>query len=332
VTQSALLILAAGLTAAFSTAAAAAADAGFSPAVEKLVPENLEDLRAIQAQVQNVVRKVLPCTVGVRVGGAWGSGVIVRADGYVLTAGHVSAQADRDVTILLADGRRIKGKTLGANHGIDSGLVKITEEGTWPFAPMGSSTDLKPGQWCLATGHPGGYKPGRTPVARLGRILDLTDKFIQTDCKLVGGDSGGPLFDLHGQVIGIHSRIGTQLTANLHVPVDTYRDTWNRLVKAEVWGSRMGRGFGMELDTNSKECRIAKIVAGAPADKAGLKVDDVIIGFDGQKISNSEEMVAQARRKRPGDEVPVEVLRGEKRVSLKLVIGRRDRRPGGPPG
>src|SRR5207248_10540913 len=107
-------------------------------------PETLEDLRAIQAQVQTVLQKVLPCTVGVRVGGAWGSGVIVSADGYVLTAGHVSAQADREVMLLLADGRRIKGKTLGANHGIDSGLVKITDQGTWPFASMGSSTILRP--------------------------------------------------------------------------------------------------------------------------------------------------------------------------------------------
>jgi serine protease Do len=327
-----------GLTASFSAAAFAEekGDAALPAAVEKPAPENLDDLRAIQAQVETVVQKVLPCTVGVRVGGAWGSGVIVRADGYVLTAGHVSAQPDRDVTLLLSDGRRLKGKTLGANHGIDSGLVKITDEGTWPCAAMGSSSDLHPGQWCLATGHPGGYKPGRTPVVRLGRILDVEDKFIQTDCKLVGGDSGGPLFDLHGRVIGIHSRIGTQLFANLHVPVDTYRDTWNRLVKAEVWGSRLdGRGrygLGMDLDTDSKDCRVAKIAAGAPADKAGLKVDDVIIRFDGQKISNSEEFVTQARRKRPGDEVAVEVLRGEKSVNLKLVIGRRERRPPGPPG
>jgi serine protease Do len=197
---------------------------------------------------------------------------------------------------------------------------------------MGKSTDLKPGQWCLATGHPGGYKPGRTPVVRLGRVLDVTDKFIQTDCTLVGGDSGGPLFDLHGRVIGIHSRIGMPLSANLHVPVDTYRNTWDRLVKAEVWGSRLSRGLGMELDADSKECRIAKITAGAAADKAGFKVDDVIIRFDGQKIGNSEDLVIQAGRKRPGDEVAVEVLRGDQTVHLKLVIGRRGRRPGGPPG
>lgn len=308
------------------------------PAVlDKPAPENVEDLKAIQAEVQAVVGKVLSCTVGVRVGSAWGSGVIVREDGYVLTAGHVSAQSGRAVTIILADGRRIKGRTLGANHGIDCGLIKITEEGTWPFAPMGRSAGLKPGQWCIAIGHPGGYRPGRTPVVRLGRVLNVTDRLIQTDCTLAGGDSGGPLFDLEGQVIGIHSRIGTPLTANIHVPVDNYRDSWDRLAKAEVWGSQLdGRGrngayLGLQVDRESKECRVAEVDPGAPADKAGFKVDDVITRFDGQKISNSEDLVTVARRKQPGDEVLVEVLRGQKTATLKLVIGRRERRPFGPP-
>jgi serine protease Do len=305
-------------------------------ALEKPAPENLEDLRAIQEQVQAVVKKVLPCTVGVRAGGAWGSGVIVSEDGYVLTAGHVSAQPDREVMLFLTDGRRVKGKTLGANRGIDSGLIKITEEGTWPFVPMGNSADSKPGAWCLATGHPGGFKTGRTPVLRLGRVLSVTGELVQTDCVLVGGDSGGPLFDMRGQVIGIHSRIGAPLTANIHVPVDTYRETWERLTKAEVWGSQLeGRSrayLGLQFDKESKECRVSTITSGAPADKAGFKVDDVITLFDGQKITSSEDLVNQTRQKRPGDEVAVEVLRGQQTVTLKLVIGRREGRPPGPPG
>lgn len=304
-------------------------------ALEKPAPEDLEDLRAIQAQVQAVLGKVLPCTVGVHVGPAWGSGVIVRPDGYVLTAGHVSSQPNRDVTIILADGRRVKGKTLGANHGIDSGLIKITEEGTWPFASMGRSGDLRPGQWCIATGHPGGYKPGRTPVVRLGRVLNATDHLIQTDCTLVGGDSGGPLFDLHGRVIGIHSRIGNALTANIHVPVDTYQDSWERLSKAEVWGSQLNgraRNLGLQLDQESKDCRVAEITPGGAAEKAGFKVGDVITRFGGRKVENSEELVSLARWKQPGEEIDVEIVRDQKTATLKLVIGPRDRRPPGPPG
>jgi serine protease Do len=305
--------------------------------LEKPSPQSVADLKAMQAQLQAVVQKVLPCTVGVRAGGAWGSGVIVREDGYVLTAGHVSADPDREVTIILMDGRRVKGKTLGANRGIDSGLIKITDEGTWPFAPMGGSSELQAGQWCIATGHPGGYKTGRTPPVRFGRVLSATSEFIQTDCVLVGGDSGGPLFDMRGRVIGIHSRIGGPLTANIHVPVDTYSHTWERLVKAEVWGTRLdargrnGAYLGLEVDTESKDCRVAEVKAGAPADKAGFKVDDIITEFDGQKIANSEDLKNRARQKRPGDEVAVQVLRGDQKVTLKLVIGRREGRPAGPP-
>jgi serine protease Do len=271
------------------------------------------------------------------VGNASGSGVIVNEDGYVLTAGHVSERADREVTILLSDGRRVKGKTLGANRGMDSGLIKITDEGPWPFAEMGKSSELKPGQWCVATGHPGGYKPGRTPVVRLGRVLAVTDRVVQTDCALVGGDSGGPLFDLEGRVIGIHSRIGGPIFANLHIPVDTYQTTWDRLARAEVWGSQFGRGpngsyLGFQIDGESKDCRVSEVVSGAPADKAGFKVGDVITGLDGQKISNSEDLVSRLRRMGPR-EVSIEVLRGKETLTLKLVVsaGRRGRPPGAPP-
>jgi serine protease Do len=304
-------------------------------ALEIRSPKNIEDLRAIQAQVQAVVQKALRCTVAVRVGGASGSGVIVRADGYVLTAGHVSSQADREVIVFLSDGRRVKGKTLGANHGADSGLIKITEEGTWPFAPMGASADLKPGQWCIATGHPNGYKPSRSPVVRLGRVLSITDPFIQTDCVLVGGDSGGPLFDLKGRVIGIHSRIGNPLFANLHVPVDQYTGSWDRLAKAEVWGSRLqGRGtdLGFRLDKESKDCRVSGVAHGGPADQAGIQVDDVITRFDGRKVRNSEDLASLSRWKQAGENVTIEVLRGQETVTLKLVIGRRQRQRTAPPG
>src|SRR5438876_11640505 len=110
---------------------------------------------------------------------------------------------------------------------------------------MGKSDELTKGEWCLATGHPRGYKPGRTPPVRLGRDLTFGNTIIKTDCTLVGGDSGGPLFDMQGRVIGIHSRIGQTLAQNMHVPVDTYRETWDRLVKGDrVYGNIGGGGRG----------------------------------------------------------------------------------------
>ncbi len=291
------------------------------PALEKPAPENVEDLRAIQQQVKEVLKKVVPATVGIRADGASGSGVIIDKEGRVLTAGHVSGAADRTVTIILPDGKEVKGKTLGANLGIDSGLIKITDKGDYPFVEMGKSSELKKGQWCIATGHPGGFRPGRTPVVRLGRILDARPSAVRTDCALVGGDSGGPLFDMQGRVIGIHSRIGGQITANLHVPVDTYRDTWDRLVKAEVWANVPY--LGIEGDPDGKDARITKIIKGAAAEKAGLQVDDVITSFDGKKIERYDDLPRQIMRKKIGDKVAVEVLRGDKTVKLEVVLGKR---------
>jgi serine protease Do len=208
-----------------------------APDSTKPAPLTVDDLRALETQVQAVVAKVRPATVGVAIGPSQGSGVIVKG-GYVLTAGHVSGQPGREAILSLADGRRVKGKTLGRNGGIDSGLIKITEEGKWPSAEMGKSAGLKQGQWVVCIGHPGGFRPTRTPVVRLGRVLDAGDLLIRTDCTLVGGDSGGPLFDLDGKVVGINSRINAPITVNIHVPVDTYSLTWGSLARSKVWGER----------------------------------------------------------------------------------------------
>lgn len=306
-------------------------------ALEKPAPESIEDLKAIQAQVRAVVEKVVPCTVGVRIGQAQGSGVIIK-DGYVLTAAHVSGPADRNVKLVLHDGREINGKTLGANHTIDSGLIKITTPGTWPHVEMGNSEALKEGQWCVSVGHPGGYRKGRTPVVRLGRVQWRNKNLIRTDCTLVGGDSGGPLFDMNGNVVGIHSRIGIPLAQNIHVPVDTYRETWDRLAKGEVWGNQPGRAgvgtgwLGAKGKPENKDCRITGIEPNSPAEKAGLKVDDVVTKMDGQKVTAFEQLMAEIRKKRAGQSVTLEVLRGKETMTLKVVLSRQEReRPRRPP-
>src|SRR5204863_1854494 len=175
-------------------------------------PDGVEDLLKMEQHQVKLVQKLTPCTVGVQIGGVQGSGVIINAEGYVLTAGHVSGDPGREVNIILHDGKTVKGKTLGRNTIIDSGLIKITDQGKWPFAEMGSSKDLKAGQWCIALGHNGGYQRGVEPRLRLGRVVLTRDDVIRTDCTLVGGDSGGPLFDMNGRVIGIHSRISNRLT------------------------------------------------------------------------------------------------------------------------
>src|SRR5262249_60997416 len=124
-----------------------------------------------------------------------------------------------------------------------------------------------------------------------------------------------------GAAVGIHRRMGGSPTANTHVPVDTYRDTWDRLVKAEVWG----RGFsfpnlanvpylGIEGDPDGKDARITKIIKGSAAEKAGLQVDDVITSFDGKKIERYADLRPHIFNKKIGDKVALEILRDKKTI------------------
>jgi serine protease Do len=324
------LVLPLAALAAFSFLGIPAARAGwFVPktkpvllaAFDKAAPENLDDLKAMEEHVQKVIAKILPCTVNVRDGGGQGSGVIVSPDGYVLTAGHVSREAGRVVDITLNDGRKVKAKTLGANHNIDSGLLKIVDKGPWPYAAMGNSGDLKPGQWVVTAGHPGGYNPSRGTVVRLGRVLRSSSEYVRTDCTIVGGDSGGPLFDITGKVVGIHSRIGAPLSANIHVPVDTYRETWDRLIKGDVWGNGY---LGFSADRKADGCKVSEIAKDSPAEKAGLEIGDVVVGFDGKMVSSIKGLGILLHDATVGSKVALDVERQGGISSLTITVGKRE--------
>lgn len=297
-------------------------------------PESLEDLKLIQAHVKDLVKKVTPAVVGLQIGMAQGSGVIINKEGVVLTAGHVSGEPGKTAIIILPDGRRLKGKTLGQNRGIDSGMVQIElsekDKMDLPVADMATSAELKRGHWVLAIGHPGGFQKGRHPVVRLGRVLDATDKFIRTDCTLVGGDSGGPLFDMYGRVIGIHSRIGPTITANVHVPVDTYKDTWDRLVAGESWGGSLFGGrppgnayMGLRLDAEARGALVDEVVEGSPAAKAGMQARDVVTMINKDRINTADDVSRLLASMAPGSRVDVKVQRGEEIITLRVTLGRK---------
>jgi len=300
--------------------------------LEKLLsgepPETIQDLKAMQERFRSLATKLVPCTVGLRVGGAQGSGVIISEDGYVLTAGHVSGQAGRTVTVILHNGKQLKGKTLGADFELDAGLIKIEEKGEWPYAVMGTSKDLGRGQWCICIGHPGGYRPERSAPVRVGRILDNRANGIRTDCMLVGGDSGGPLFDTQGKIIGINSRIGASARSNLHAPIDAFTRGWDRMVKSETWGgnqqssgpTRGGPWLGVTSDPDSDNAKIGRVSENSPAAKAGIKAGDIITRFDGKDIDSFQDLARLVKQKKPGDEVEVAVLRADQTLKLKLKL------------
>ena len=295
-------------------------------AFDKESPESISDLVEMEKQIRKVSKAVVPATVNLQVGNAQGSGVIVSKDGEILTAAHVIGRSGRPVTVILSDGRRIKGETLGLNRDLDIGLVKITEKGEWPVAEMGDIKDVKIGDWCLATGHPGGYRKDRPPVVRLGRVIFKRSNIVQTDCTLVGGDSGGPVFDMEGNVIGINSRIGASTAWNFHVPVSAYQDNWERLVKAEVWSESSLAGgpiLGISGEDDPKGCRLTEIGDNLPAQEAGLQAGDVITSFDGKPVNGIETLATLVRSKKPGDRVLIEFLRGEESLSKMVKLAER---------
>jgi serine protease Do len=293
-------------------------------------PAGVSDLVAMQQHVQTLSEKLKKCTVGVSVGNAWGSGVIISPDGYVLTAAHVAGQPNRDCIFTLADGKEVKGKTLGMFRTQDAGVMKITDPGPYPFAELGDSSKVREGNWCIAMGHPGGYQSERGIVLRLGQVLHVYKDAITTWCALVGGDSGGPLFDMDGHVIGINSRIAEKLTTNMHVPVNAFQDkgAWNRMVKGDVWGHMPGQTpwLGVQGDetTREREARIAAVTKNSPAEKYDLKAGDVIVKFDDREISNFQALTEAVSECHANESVMLRVRRGEKVVDVRVRLGKRE--------
>jgi serine protease Do len=314
--------------------AAWAGDTKWDPTSTK-IPETAAELESLQAMVQKVIEKCSPATVGVIIGAGAGSGVIVSEDGLVLTAAHVSGEPNRDCLIVLPDGTRLKGKTLGTNERKDSGMIKIVEEdpkkvpkdGKWPYLPMGKSGDLKKGQWVVSLGHPGGFKSGRTPVARLGQVQENRPArdLLRTNCTLVGGDSGGPLFDLNGNVVGIHSRISFSLDNNIHVPADSFKADWDQLLKGEQVGKekKTAAVLGISFDDNAKDAKIEIVEDDGPAAKAGVKPGDVITKFDGEAVPTADDVRAQMKKRKPGDKVTLTVRRAAETVKIEVTLGKR---------
>ncbi len=310
------------------------------PPLDKLFPTSIDDLKAIQAAVQALLPKVYPATVSLQVGNSQGSGVIISEDGYVLTAGHVIARPGETVIVILDDGRRVEGESLGVDTNGDAGLVKISTDGPWPHVDMAETDDVHLGQWVVSVGHPGGYDKARGLVMRLGRVLDIAADAICTDCTLVGGDSGGPLFNMDGKVIGIHSRIGRTLTDNYHVPIKTFHADWTRLVAAEHWGddviaipaAQRHPVLGVSGNLLGTICRVTQVHPDQAAARAGVRVNDQIASIDGEKVGNFVDVLVVLDKKKPGDTVHLEIVRDGKPLTLDVELGSRIRTmPGGPP-
>ncbi len=283
------------------------------------------ELLEVEDRAREIAGLATRATVGLQVGPNLGSGVIVSAEGHVLTAGHVIEGPGRRVKVTLSDGRVVSGVTLGVNRWIDSGMVRITEEGDWPFLEMGRASELEAGDWVLALGHPGGVEKDRPPVVRLGRVRSHDPRVIRSDCTIVSGDSGGPLVDLSGRVVGIHTSLRRFLIANDHLPVDTFRRTWDLLVGSTAWGGgAIGRSFlGVSCRPDGSRCRVRAVEEGLAADKAGLLPGDIVVSIDGTPIDDGFAELEQLVSERPvGEALAFAIERDGERLDLDIVIER----------
>ncbi|HYN08576.1 MAG TPA: trypsin-like peptidase domain-containing protein [Vicinamibacterales bacterium] len=263
-----------------------------------------------------------------------GSGFIIDAAGFILTNYHVVEGADR-ITITLGDGRVFKAELVGIDPAIDVALLRIAVNGPIPVAPLGDSDTLRVGEWVCAIGNPLGYVHSVTVgvVSFLGRKLfdQSLDAFIQTDAAISFGNSGGPLINSRGQVVGMTTAISAQASnIGFAIPIAQVVAVLPQLRE----NGRVARGYigvgltdltpalhrALGLDPE-RGALVQDVSPGTPADRAGLRPYDVIVGADHRPIRSDEDLIRYIAGRQPGSQAMLEVWRdgGARQVSVKLT-------------
>lgn len=281
-----------------------------------------------------------------------GSGFIISSDGYILTNAHVVDSAD-EVTVRLTDKREFKAKVIGADRRTDVALIKI-EAGNLPIVHFGDPGKLKVGEWVVAIGSPFGFDNTVTAgiVSAKGRSLPQENfvPFIQTDVAVNPGNSGGPLFNMKGEVVGINSQIysrtGGFMGLSFAIPIDVANGIAQQLrITGKVTRGRIGvviqpmtkelaDGFGLRKPQGALVNSVEK---GGPADKAGIEAGDVILTFDGKAVNASEDLPRVVGGTKPGSKVTVKVWRNKAARDVQVTVSeltddrRRQQARGGKP-
>lgn len=299
---------------------------------DKKAPDSRKDLETLQNSLIQALPKARAATVCIDLGEGTGSGVIVSAEGLILTAAHVSTGVKKKVTVILEDGTKLKGRTLGLVADTDAAMIQIEDEGTYPFVEIDRAESTRLGDWVFSLGHSGGFDKERGSVVRLGRLVRVANSTFQSDCTLIGGDSGGPLFDLRGKLIGIHSRVGQQLQSNMHVPMSEYVTNWDGMLQSEFIGEGpfaekpvKGSGFlGLATEPRAEGgLRVTKVGNKSPAEEAGIKDGDVLLKLNETVLETREQMQGLLKEMAAGDEITLETTCDGKAKTLTLNLGAR---------
>lgn len=289
-----------------------------------------------------------------------GSGAIIDSRGYILTNNHVIKEARR-IEVTLSDGSKWPGKLVGADPENDLAVIKIeAPSGRLTPLPLGSSKDLQVGQKVMAIGNPFGLGETLTVgiISSLGRSIrsetgSLMEDLIQTDAAINPGNSGGPLLDSEGRIIGINTAIfspsGGNIGIGFAIPVDTAKRIIPELIEkgyvAHPWlGVSLfpltsGLAKAMDLPT-SQGVLVVEVIRDGPADRAGVRGGtkmvqignallpvggDVILAVEGEPVKSSEDVIREIRKRRPGEQVRLKILRGKRTEEIVVTLGERPR-------
>lgn len=264
-----------------------------------------------------------------------GSGFIVSSDGYILTNTHVVANAD-EVTVRLTDRREFPAKVIGADERTDVAVIKINATNL-PTVKLGDPAKIKPGQWVLAIGSPFGFENSATAgiISATARSLpsDNYVPFIQTDVAVNPGNSGGPLFNMSGEVIGINSQIfsrtGGYMGVSFAIPIDVARNVEDQLIKTgrvvrgrigvtiQDVNSQLAESFGLD---RPRGALVSSVETDGPAAKAGVQPGDVILAVNGRPIERYGELSGTIAAMKPGADATLAIWRNGKQQTLNVKI------------
>ncbi len=317
------------------------------------------DIQRLNDFLHNLAERLKPFLVQVRVnraiespaeseGGtpegrrASGSGFLIRQDGFLVTNAHVVSDAER-IQVKLSDGRRFEGRLVGLDERVDLALVKIEATGL-PVADLGDSNRLRVGEFVLALGHPFGLEQTVSfgIVSRKGAPLEVAAaafEFIQTDAAINPGNSGGPLVSMAGEVIGVNSMAARNGSIGFAIPINLVKGLLPQLAeKGKVEWGWLGVSIAEVADEDVARYRlkepggvlVRQVVAGQPADKGGVKANDVILGVDGARVNDPRDLQRIISSTPVGKSVKLSMIREGQATEVSVIVGLYEAGPAGP--